>query len=238
MRSLLGNYQSSADELIHVLDDLHHTSTFRPLVEAAVKNHPLQLQTVAQAKAAESGSSVSDARALAAQRQKRGRPPKGKGAKKAASKEPHRKSQRISGKGDKGKGGKTLASAPSASAPSASASAPSASAPSAPAPSASSASAPSASVEPSAPPSSEPPSEPPASGQPSEPGFLKSALAEILAREGRASAAAAGSAGSEQLARELETERKRAAGLDKVVQEQAAELKLYELEPLTPSNSD
>ena len=36
-----------------MLDDSHQRSTFRPLVEAALQNHPLQLKSVAQAKAGE-----------------------------------------------------------------------------------------------------------------------------------------------------------------------------------------
>ena len=91
IRQLLGSYQSCADDLIKVLDDLHQMSTCRSLVEAALKNHPLSLQTVAQAKAADSASSVND---VLAARKKRGRPVKEKGAQKAAAK-PSRKRTRA-----------------------------------------------------------------------------------------------------------------------------------------------
>ena len=200
-------------------------STCRTLVEAALKNHPLRLQTVAQAKAADSGSSVNDAHALAALRRKRGRPVKEKGAQKAATK-PSRKSQRISsttaesegggeegeeggeenkqgaggkGKGGKGKGDKGKGDKEKGDKGAKAKGAKAASAPSA--------DANGADAEANLPTSRQPP-------------LLKDAMAEILARERSASGTAAGSAGSEQQLAKI-------AGLDKKVAELGAELKLY-----------
>ena len=218
-----------------MLDDLHQMSTCRTLVEAALKNHPLRLQTVAQAKAADSGSSVNDAHALAALRRKRGRPVKEKGAQKAATK-PSRKSQRISsttaesegggeegeeggeenkqgaggkGKGGKGKGGKGKGGKGKGDKGKGDKEKgdKGAKAKGAKAASAPSADANGADAEANLPTSRQPP-------------LLKDAMAEILARERSASGTAAGSAGSEQQLAKI-------AGLDKKVAELGAELKLY-----------